>query len=1353
MKRSLPAAILIVICGAGASNTDERALNLPIGDPARSGREVPLVLDGVTDAATGDLLTPPELAARLDGVGVLFVGESHTDVEFHRVQLRVIQELQRRGRTVIVGLEMYPAGAQEWLDRWISDDTLTEEDFVERSHWYRSWGYHWNYYRDIFVFARHNRIRMVGVNVPRDIVQTVRREGFERLTPEQKALLPENVDTDSSEHERLFRAFFDEEDSLHGHMPEPMFRGMFRAQCTWDAAMGWNAVKALEASGAEDAIVVVLVGSGHVAYGLGAERQARLWFDGRTASLIPVPIADTDDPEPIESVQASYADFVWGLPPATDPLYPTLGVSTPERKRGDRYTVIMIAEGSVGAAAGFQVGDELVSMDGVPIDDKETSRRMMAEKRWGDMAVYEVLRDGAPVTLTVHFRREPPEPTPPETPPEADAAEPSHPPPHPPMPPHHGRPPAPEDEKAGSAAAASMAGASGERSSARPHHSLKVALDPATGRLRVVDLLTVPPGDAGDLQFLLSAALTLTGSAPEVTEVPLGDAVLFFGINASAPALAEGQVKRYRVPAPPSGGVVRLEYEGPFNFGLSDQKEEYTRGFRDTQGIVSSEGVYLAGSGFWYPQLGPGLMEFDVEVELPDGWHVISQGNGTSRDADGLARWDSHGPMDEIYLVGGPLEVYREAAGAVDALVYLRETDDALAARYLEATAQYLEMYRGLIGPYPYGKFALVENFWETGYGMPSFTLLGPRVIRFPFILASSYPHEILHNWWGNSVFVDYETGNWCEGLTAYMADNLIKEQRGQGAEYRRDTLQKYRSYVREGRDFPLTEFRSRHSAATEAVGYGKTMMGFHMLRRRLGDDTFREWAARFYRAQRGRRASFSDVRESLEAVFGEDLGRFFTDWVERAGAATLEVSVAGVRETPSDGWQVEGSLRQTQAAPPYLLDVPVVLQTEGPAVTAVVRTESPETGFVIGSELPPVALHVDPAFDVFRRLDPRETPPSIGQIFGEPSILAVLPTDASAAEIEGYRTLVEGWRSDSHQPEIVSDGELTALPADRAVWLLGRANALALSLFASADDISLGEEKLAVGGETVPLAGHAVVVVRRHPHDLDKAIGWIFADGVDALPGLGRKLPHYGKYSYLAFEGDEPTNVLKGQWTPADSPLRVDLRPESERRSALATLELPPREALAELPPVFSQKALMEHVNWLAAPEREGRGIGTAGLAAAADYIAEQFAWVSFRARTRSGRSSRRFSPPTTTTWAAAGRTCTPATKVGCIPGPTTTPAAWPSSSSSRGPWPRPAGPSERSSSSPSPARRPRCSAPATTSRAPFCPSTRSSASSTSTPWAASETGRSPSSRPAPLPSGLTSSGEQATSPASRAA
>src|SRR5690625_7179718 len=104
--------------------------------------------------------------------------------------------------------------------------------------------------------------------------------------------------------------------------------------------------------------------------------------------------------------------------------------------------------------------------------------------------------------------------------------------------------------------------------------------------------------------------------------------------------------------------------------------------------------------------------------------------------------------------------------GRASAMAFLRDGDEALANRYLEATAGYMEMYRRLVGPYPYSKFALVENLWETGYGMPSFPLLGPQIIRFAFILHSSSPHALLHNWGGSGVLVVIDTGNRGEGLT-----------------------------------------------------------------------------------------------------------------------------------------------------------------------------------------------------------------------------------------------------------------------------------------------------------------------------------------------------------------------------------------------------------------------------------------------------------------------------------------------------------------------------------------------------------------------------------------------------------
>jgi hypothetical protein len=225
-----------------------------------------------------------------------------------------------------------------------------------------------------------------------------------------------------------------------------MFQAMFRAQCAWDAAMGWNALQALKKHGSEKAIMVVLIGAGHVAYGLGAERQVRPWFDGKTASVIPVPIAEEAGAAPVAKVQASYADFVWGLPPSTDPLYPSVGITTPEQKSGERFKVIMVSKESPAAAAGFRVGDELVSIDGTPYTDKETVNRLMSEKRWGDSVVYEVMREGQKQTLTAYLRRPPPKgkaqgeaPAPArETPKTPPAGTPGMPPAMPPKPPSGG---------------------------------------------------------------------------------------------------------------------------------------------------------------------------------------------------------------------------------------------------------------------------------------------------------------------------------------------------------------------------------------------------------------------------------------------------------------------------------------------------------------------------------------------------------------------------------------------------------------------------------------------------------------------------------------------------------------------------------------------------------------------------------------------------------------------------------------------------------------------------------------------------------------------------------------------------
>lgn len=380
---------------------DQAVLHMKIGDPGRNGREVPLVLDGITDTSNGALITPQEMAQKLAGTGILFIGENHTDQEFHNVQFRTIKALHEAGREVLIGLEMFPYTEQALLDNW-NTGLYTESGFVELAAWYDNWGYHWNYYRNIFLYAREKGINMYAVNSPREVVKSVRAKGFADLTPEEAAHLPPKLAAENDEHRSMYRAFFDKNDTLH--MNDAALDGLYRAQTMWDATMGWNALQALKQHGGPNAIMVVLIGAGHVTFGLGAERQIDPWYDGRIASLIPVTVVD-DARKPVKKVRASYANFVWGLPEEVDTVYPGIGVSLMGSLGKEPAEIIQVSENSVAERAGLKVGDVLLSFDGTPISSEKTLRKLVANYRWGDVAKAVIRRDGKETALDINFRR------------------------------------------------------------------------------------------------------------------------------------------------------------------------------------------------------------------------------------------------------------------------------------------------------------------------------------------------------------------------------------------------------------------------------------------------------------------------------------------------------------------------------------------------------------------------------------------------------------------------------------------------------------------------------------------------------------------------------------------------------------------------------------------------------------------------------------------------------------------------------------------------------------------------------------------------------------------------------------
>lgn len=718
---------------------------------------------------------------------------------------------------------------------------------------------------------------------------------------------------------------------------------------------------------------------------------------------------------------------------------------------------------------------------------------------------------------------------------------------------------------------------------------------------------------------------------------------------------------------------VTLTYRGQLDHPIQTGKEEYQRSFSETPGTIGKDGVYLAASSLWIPRVGYELFTFTMDVDgLPDGWTALGEGSlPTTQKIKGKKagknhiRWMHDKPSDEIHLLAGPWQVFQKTVQtdpkkrAVQLVAYLRtqNTDNAsLAATYLDTAQQYLLMYRDLLGEYPYEKFALVENFWETGYGMPSFTLLGPKIIRFPFILHSSYPHELLHNWWGNGVFFSGNGGNWCEGLTAYLADHLVQEQNGRGAAYRQNTLAGFRDFVTPENDFPLILFQGRTSAASESIGYGKWLMILHMLRKDIGDDAFIKGLRIFYQKNIFTRATFADLSQAMQEainstpntganeatqVLGQitagSVDAFLTTWIHRTGAPEIALGSVAVRfDRQNKKYSVEVAVTQNQPEDPFPMRVPVVVTfadgtTQNISATFIGRRDE-RTAWtkLIDQSKEPVRVDVDPNFDTFRRLLPKEIAPTLSQSLGAQKYYFVVPSlYASDEEQQEWRKFAAslcgpaGADDDTAQKKqctIVTDEEAGTLPDDASVWVLGYGNLLRSAAIGGAKHMGgKFDDRMFVIDDSAIRSGKnqntdaksqenvvenyqsSLMLAFDHPRRSDGKMGLVFvaADNSDAIKGLARKLPHYGKYGYLAFSGTEPTNTKKGTWPAIGSPL-VWQKPYNK-----TTPKIKPAAALAELPPAFDTARMKNTVETLASPTFAGRGNGTAGLDQAVDWVA----------------------------------------------------------------------------------------------------------------------------------------------------
>ncbi|MBD5804705.1 Aminopeptidase N [Azoarcus sp. Aa7] len=650
---------------------------------------------------------------------------------------------------------------------------------------------------------------------------------------------------------------------------------------------------------------------------------------------------------------------------------------------------------------------------------------------------------------------------------------------------------------------------------APPTLDLAIELDPATRRL-VVQADLSPA--SRDFRFELHEALEVTAATADGKPV------------AVRPTGRRGFIRTWLVALPPAADRLHLEYAG--TLPALDRTLDHRDVLQGLSPVASAEGSFLPSGSGWYPRPAA-LFAYRVTLTVPGDQRALVPGRLQSEEipADGSGHGSGPGsdhyrariefaqPAEGIDLMAGPWVVRermmpRASAEPVRLRTYFfrdLEAIPGLADGYLDDTRRYLERYEAEIGTYPFAEFSVVASPLPTGFGMPTLTYLGADVLKLPFIRATSLGHEVLHNWWGNGVYVDYARGNWSEGLTTFMADYAYKEsESAEAARAMRLGWLRDFAAVPAGDQQSLADFRSRTHGAAAAVGYGKAAMLFVMLRDAIGEDAFRSGIRAFWQTQKFRTASWKDLRAAFERASGRPLDAFFEQWVGRAGGPAVTITAADARRT-AGGARLTLTVKQN--APAYALHLPVQLVFPDREEMRWIDVEPEREAVTMDVGAMPTGVRLDPELQVWRMLGQEQLPPILRQwIIARAPYLA----QASAAPEVREAAVALAQRLFEVKPQPLALGDMSK--ASEPVLLAG--------LHADVD-AALKQAHLPPRPERLAGRGSAQVWTVPVPDGAPVAV--VSARDVESLRALLRPLPHYGAQSWLVFE--DARLVERGVW------------------------------------------------------------------------------------------------------------------------------------------------------------------------------------------------------------------------------
>lgn len=579
---------------------------------------------------------------------------------------------------------------------------------------------------------------------------------------------------------------------------------------------------------------------------------------------------------------------------------------------------------------------------------------------------------------------------------------------------------------------------------------------------------------------------------------------------------------------------VTIDYSAIFNDPVATtpvHTEDPSFGISAT---ISPAGTYLSAGTAWYPQISAADITYQIHISAPGNTEAVTSGRRQYRYHDGTystSAWIIDYPLRGLTLSAGPYQVFEDISGSVPIYAYFYAESADLAPTYLKESRRYLDLYERLFGPYPFAHFAIVENFFPTGYGLPGWTLLGSTVIRLPFVVTTSLGHEIAHSWWGNGVWVDFNQGNWSEGLVTYIADHLFEEYNSSenARSYRLNQLMTYANLTNPLNRFAVQDFMYRSDRPGQAIGYGKTMMIFHMLRHEVGDQIFWRTLGEIAAQHMFTRIGWDRIAEHFSTAAGRDLTPFFSQWISRTDDLQLQLAQTTQAQT-DQGWLTGVTLKQNTT--PYQLMVNIRLENHQEQLTQTIRLNRPQHEFSIATKWRPERIAIDPDIHLFRLMAAPEIPSTVASIRGSTKLLAVV-ADHLTPVPAARQTLLAGLRQ-AHIPIISAEQATPRQLADYDLLIFGVDDRLTPTA-----EMDEKLKKLIIqdkdGAPTT--AEHAGVIVTRNPYHPERHAAWFVSDGSEYAVSVARRIPHYGRYGQLFFA--DGNNQLKDLKLPTTTPLQ----------------------------------------------------------------------------------------------------------------------------------------------------------------------------------------------------------------------